>query len=226
MAHPPSLLFTAQSLVYVEETIPENDCCVIPTHLWSQWTHEQTSDVLLVKITHNEKEVILHVYSHSDNRNIIYIPRWCFGIDFPMEVKMERVLEMPPIATKILLQPLDSEIYHCDIATAVSEHLSNWHTLSEGTILTVPCAELGGFPVDIFVKSIEPEKTVLLRGEVPLELDEPLETVAEWVVPQRPDTPRPDTPKLFDGPLIDESIIPEIKKGFIAFSGKGNRLDS
>lgn len=215
-----ALLFTAQSLIYLEEQIPENDCCVIPRHLWSQWTREQNEDVMLVKIIHAEKEVILHVYSHSDEPDTIYIPRWCFSVDFPIEVTMERVTEMPPIATKILLQPLDSEIYHCDIATAVSEHLSNWQTLSEGTILTVPCAELGGFLVDIFVKSIEPAPIVLLRGEVPLELDEPLETVAEWVPPpqpiQRPLSPtpesRPDTP------------IPEPPKGFIPFSGKGYRL--
>lgn len=217
-----ALLFTAQSLIFLEEVIPENDCCVIPKHLWSQWTREQTENVMLVKITHQEKEVILNVYSHSDEQNTIYIPRWCFGVDFPIEVTMERVIEMPPIATKIILQPLDSEIYHCDIATAVSEHLSQWQTLSEGTTLTVPCAELGGFLVDIFVKSIEPAPIVLLRGEVPLELDEPLETVAEWIRPptpppiQRPQSPtpesRPDTP------------IPEPPKGFVAFSGKGYRL--
>jgi hypothetical protein len=218
-----ALLFTAQTLVFVEENVPENDCCVIPRHLWSQWTREQTDDVMLVKVTYNEKDVLLHVYSHSDERNTIYIPRWCFGNEFPMNVTMERVIEMPPIATKIILQPLDSEIYHCDIATAVSEHLSNWHVLSEGTTLTVPCAELGGFLVDIFVRSIEPAPTVLLRGEVPLELGEPLETVAEWnlpppLPPQRPDTPRPESPSMFSEPLAPN------KKGFIAFSGAGNRL--
>jgi hypothetical protein len=107
----------------------------------------------------------------------------------------------------------------------VASHASCAHPIRARHLLATfanPCAELGGFLVDIFVKSIEPAPIVLLRGEVPLELDEPLETVAEWIRPptpppiQRPPSPtpesRPDTP------------IPEPPKGFVAFSGKGYRL--
>jgi hypothetical protein len=214
--------YTAHNLAFLDDYVPENDCCVIPNRLWTAWIQEQ-SDVLLVKITYQGKEQILHVHSyHSNDTKTIYIPRWCFSIDSSIDVTMERILEMPPVATKITLQPLDAEIYHCDISKEVSEHLANWQTLMEGTTITVECEELGGFPVDLFVKSIEPASTVLLRGDVVLELAEPLETVAEWVPPPAPPVPRPSTPS--PSPGIEESFQPIIQKGFVPFSGQGHRL--
>jgi hypothetical protein len=210
--------YTAHTFAYLDEKVPEHDVCVVHKNLWNEWMREETTDVILVKITYDNKEQYLHVYSHhSDDSSIIYIPRWCFGVE-GIEVTMERVLEMPPNATKIILQPLDTELYHCDIATAVSEYLSNWHVLSQGTTITVPCAELGGFLVDVFVKEVEPSSVVLLRGEVPMELAEPLENVVEW---ERPPTPYPPVPQELEP--FDE--IPEIApKGFVPFSGKGYSL--
>jgi len=221
-------LYIAHPLVFFEESIPEYDGCIIHSNLWSSWTNNLT-DVMLVKITNNEKTHYLHVHSHHNvSEDVIYIPTWCIGSETTIEVLMERVLEMPPLATKITLQPLDNELYHCDIAAAVSQHLSNWQVLSEGTTLTVPCPELDGFLVDIYVKTIEPEKTVLLRGEVPLELDEPLETVNEWIHntspnQERPSSPTPDSVSSFNE-FIDVPIQESGPKKFVPFSGKGYSL--
>jgi len=124
---------------------------------------------------------------------------------------------LPPVATKLTLQPLDSELYHCDIAKSVSEYLSNWHVLSEGTTLTVPCEELGGFLVDIYVQKAEPASTVLLRGEVPMELAEPLETVVEW---QKPSVTQ--TPSIQED--FDQILPTTNKSAFVPFSGRGNKL--
>lgn len=198
--------------------------------MWVRWS-SQITDLMLVKITHEDKVYILHVESfHEANVNTIFLPEWCFINVNNIQVTIERVEEMPPLATKIILQPLDIEVYHCDISTAVSEYLSNWQVLSVGTTLSIPCRELGGFHVDIFVKAIDPAPTVLLRGEVPLELDEPIETVAEWIkkttpIPLLPPSPQPYLPlvstiqNLFPD---EEESIPKL--GFIPFSGKGNNL--
>jgi hypothetical protein len=215
--------YTANEFSFLDEPVPENDCCVIPKHLWSRWSQEEdNTDVLLVKLNYEDKEQILYVHSfHTNDPTTIYIPRWCFMTQMPIDVQMERCTEMPPIATKIVLQPLDSELYHCDITTAVSEHLAQWQTLTEGTTFTVPCQELGGFLVDIFVQKTEPETTVLLRGEVPFELAEPLETIVEWEkkTEERPLTPIPD-----DVPLLNTIVYPPAKNGFVPFSGKGYSL--
>ena len=234
-------LYNAQPLVFLEENIPDNGGCVIHSGLWSQWS-TQITDLMLVKISYETNTYFLHVHSfHNQEQDSIFLPTWCFDKESPIMVQMELVQEMPPIATKITLQPLDSEIYHCDIAKAVSEHLSNWQVLSVGMTLTVPCEELGGFLVDVFVKAIEPAETALLRGTVPLELDEPLETVAEWVKKttppaQRSPSPHPHAISSIQGlfpEAVDTSnkvaLFPEVveaskKVGFVPFSGKGYSL--
>jgi hypothetical protein len=217
-------LYNAQPLIYLDENIQDTYGCIIHRKLWSEWSLE-IADLMLVKITHNDEVYHLHVDSfHDDDEGKIFLPQWCFTLGIYMDVKMERIDIMPPIATKITLQPLDTEIYHCDISSAVSKHLSSWQVLSVGTVLSVPCVELGGFIVDIFVKDIEPASTVLLRGDVPLELEESIETVAEWI-------------KKTTSPLVSSQVIPsnqelfpeEIdesskKVGFVPFSGKGHSL--
>ena len=209
-------LYNAQPLVFLEEVIPDNGGCVIHSGLWSMWS-AQITDLMLVKITYNNNTYFLHVHSfHNQEQNTIFLPNRCLNGESELMVHMELVREMPPVATKITLQPLDSEIYHCDIEAAVSEYLSNWQVLSVGMTLSVPCEELGGFLVDIFVKAIEPAETVLLRGNVPLELDEPIEKVAEWTVP------RPPAPSQAISSI--QELFPEVepkKTGFVPFSGKG-----
>lgn len=163
-------------------------------------------------------------------------------MDFDGEeyILVKLLSEMPPLATKITLQPLDNELYHCDIATAVSEHLSKWSVLTKNVTLTVPLKELGGYLVDIFVKDIEPAETVLLRGEVPLELAEPIEAIPEWTAPvpqqERPPTPRPEEPSVLSpgGNLMIPMPIPDVSNSrpekrsrnstFVPFSGVGRRL--
>jgi hypothetical protein len=151
-------------------------------------------------------------------------------LDFDVTVlsSITVVKTMPPLATKIVLQPLDNELYHCDIATAVSKYLSEWQVLTVWTTLTVPCEELGGFPVDIFVQSIEPANIVLLRGEVPLELAEPIESVAEWTRPSLPhhihtqQDEEPEEEALVN--FIQPVETTQQSSKFIPFSGTGYRL--
>jgi len=215
-------LYKAQPLIYLEEAHPDNGSCIIHRELWLQWQNTIT-DLMLVKITHGTNIHYLHVESfHTQEPTNVFLPQGCFIAENNIEVSMELVHEMPPLATKITLQPLDSEIYHCDIVAAVSEHLSNWQVLSVGTTLSVPCPELGGFLVDIFVKAIEPASTVLLRGEVNLELDEPIETVAEWIkkTAPRPPSPHPQAISSFQDFFAEETV----KTGFVPFSGKGYSL--
>ena len=87
---------------------------------------------------------------------------------------------MPPLAMKITLKPLDNELYHANLEEEISEYLSNWQVIKAGTTITVPIKELGGFPVDIYVESMEPESTGLLRGDLILDLAAPMEDVVEW----------------------------------------------
>jgi len=221
-----SLLFLGylEQLEEPTEYYEVRDQCLVPHHLWRGWIEEQEQDsVLLVKITQMERTTILCVGGFTkESDSIVFLPRRCFlEFDTALPTDVEVVKTMPPLATKITLQPLDNELYHCDIASAVSKHLSEWQVLTVGTTLTVPCEELGGYKVDIFVRSIEPENIVLLRGEVPLELAESLETVPEWTAPTLP-IDRPISPQ--NEAVFDPHIEQPVNQKFIPFSGTGYRL--
>jgi len=211
------------------EYYEQRDQCVVPQRLWRTWVQEQEAEVLLLEI---EQEGRIHLLciggSTNESDSVVFLPKRCF-LEFDVatfvHVRVKKV--MPPLATKLTLKPLDNELYHCDIVSAVSAHLSQWQVLTKWTTLTVPCEELGGFLVDIFVEDIEPAATVLLRGEVPMELLEPVETVSEWNTPAAPTVtePAPVNPAT-DFTAFQESIEEpkEPQKKFQPFSGKGYRL--
>ncbi len=224
-------LYTTENFVMLDDIVPEHDVVVVPERLWSSWVNHQETEVLLVRVSHSldtEQSWVLHVHSpHRFGANKVFLPQRILAVLQGASVRMDVLEEMPPHATQITLKPLQEEGYQCDLATAVSEYLSHWQVLQEGTILSVPIEELGGFQIDCIVTSIQPESLVLLRGEVPLELE-------EMPQPPRPPTPRPASPPLLQPQdnMFDDigSMIPQappqtsstqLKKGYVPFSGKG-----
>ena len=246
-------LLRVASFQMLDEYVDEKDNCIVPQHMWQRWVQNQTADqeVLLLQVTQGEVTHILYVEApHTQNTNTMYIPTRCLQTFDETEYVRVRVMKtMPPLATKIVLQPLDSEMLETgvDIVAEVSTMLSNWQTLTNHTMLSVSIPELGGLVIDLFVKEIEPADTVLLRGEVPLELEDAL--IQRWpqqsqVSPtfqgfQRPPTPIPQEPEQLQADDGSFSMLPQIQpwggggstvsipnKGFQAFQGQGNRLGS
>jgi hypothetical protein len=231
-------LFTAEPLCLhpTRTDDAEHDACSVHSSLWNLWISSQTIETLLVEVIQDDQRFVLTVDSpHTGDEKTIYLPSRIFTGLQGQEVHVNRITELPPVATNIVLQPLDTELYHCDIAGAVSEFLSHWNVLQKHTTLSVPCPELGGYCVDVFVQETEPADCVLLRGEVPLNLAESLLTVPEWTVPEpvvpRPPTPIPNEPEAFLpipwGGAVQQR--PPTRGGrdrhaFIPFSGEGRRL--
>jgi len=224
----PSTVVSLGYLAHLEDSASyyeERDQCIVPQHLWRTWIEEQESDkVLLIEVTQGEHTKTLCVGgSTTESNTTVFLPKRCFqefSISEPVSVKVQKT--MPPLATKLVLQPLDNVLYHCNIVDTVSKYLSEWQVLTKWTILSIPCEELGGFPVELFVKEVEPADIVLLRNEVPLELAEPLESVVEWASP----TQEPlSIPSSIDSSTTSYAPFPEEPaSGFIPFSGKGHRL--
>lgn len=244
-------LLRIASFQMLDEYVEEKDNCIVPQHMWRRWVQDQEEDqeVLLVQVSQGEVTHILYVESpHTQNTNTMYIPARCLQTFDETEYVRVRVLKtMPPQATKIVLQPLESELLETgiDIVAEVSVMLSNWQTLTKHTMLSVPIQEMGGIIIDLFVKEIEPADTVLLRGEVPLELEDAL--IQRWPKQsqptfqgfQRPPTPIPREPELLQSDDGSFSMLPQNQpwsggrssvsssnKGFQAFQGQGHRLGS
>ncbi len=201
------------------------DSCVVPEHLWMRWIERQTTEVLLLKVQVNETKHIFTVdSSHSLPRNVIFIPdHYVSEFDRETIYSAELLEEMPPIATQITLQLLESDFGDIDIASAASEYLSKCNVLKNHSILQIPFPDLDDLVLDVFVADTKPEDFVLLRGEVPLEIvghqqEEPEQN-------QRPPTPVPITDF---SQIIGDEMFPAMgsSSSFTPFCGKGNRLGS
>ncbi len=213
-------------------TIQQKDNCIIPLPIWRDWIEKQEEEdgqeVLLVEITQGSTKFVLHVESYTtESEDTIFIPsRFQHDLNMNEYVFVTILKEMPPNATRIVLEPLEQTFQSFDIATAVSELLSHWHILSEHTILSVPCPELDGFPIEIYVKEVEPAPIVLLRGEVPLELsssqkvESPPTPTSSPIEFHRQDTPIPEEDDF-------SSFLPLPQtQSCMSFSGQGHRLGS
>ena len=215
-----SLFLQPYSLDLLDAALGATDACVLPQHLWSRWIERQTTEVLLVEIKQLGEPFVLHVASHhNQNRDGIFLPsRILAAINSNEYVEVKVMNQMPPLATKIVLQPLDEEAASCvDVSEVVSEQLSKWHTLKQGTILSIECENVGGLILDILVKTTEPAELVLLRGEVPLEIE------------TREPPPQPLHPPQLQSPQssVEDDfsvVLPPVTTGFVPFSGKGYRL--
>ncbi len=206
------------------------DSCVVPEDLWMRWINNQTTEVLLLKIQVNETKHIFTVdSSHNLPINVIYIADH-YATEFDRETiyQSELLEEMPPIATQITLQLLESDFGDIDIASAASEYLSKCNVLKNHSILQIPFPDLGNLVLDVFVADTKPEDFVLLRGEVPLEIASGHHEEHEEPVPQlqRPLTPVPITDF---SQIIGDEMFPGMggsNSSFKPFCGKGNRLGS
>lgn len=200
---------------------------MLPQHLWSRWTELQTTEVLLVEIVQLGEPFVLHVASHHDqNRDGIFLPpRILAALDAQEYVEVKVLKELPPQATRIVLQPLDEDVADCvDISEVVSEHLSRWHTLKQGSILSIEYRDV--IMVDILVKQTEPAELVLLRGEVPLEIERTQQhnQVFQPAQPSQLQTPSAVEESVDDFGAMMPVAAPAAKSGFVPFSGKGYRL--
>lgn len=216
----------------------QNDVCHIHRDLWRQLLHLDVPDVLLLRLTQGETtRVVTLGDGHDQNPKSIFVPYHMIGVFVEgAEVRVERERTMPPVVSKIVIQPLDTEMYHCDIASSVSAVLGQWNVIHPHTTFTIPCQELGGYEVDVFVKELEPAGTCcLLRGEVPLDLAEPLQTIEEFLLPgalapsafaATVPTRVPTPPVTARGTFAPSSMFAdeEEPEGFRAFSGKGYSL--
>ena len=228
----PAFLRVAPLNHFLEDTDmdKEHDNCIVPKRLWKTWVDQQTAEVLLVEVRQGDTRCVLCVEAPQDvSSEHIYIPQRYFPEFEEHAISLVTVVKtMPPLATKIELQLVDSELYHNDIAGAASKVLSNWNILKVGTVLMVPCEEMGGYYIQVIVKSCEPADIVLLRGEVPLEIAEPLIKGPSWFSAQRPPTPIPEEPVKFSdedfAQLVPTTVSQLNPTRFTPFSGKGASL--
>lgn len=189
----------------------------------------------------------------TEAQNAIYLPMWMIDTNQYSgcgEETTGTILtpEDIPRATRIVLKPVDSTIHQVDVVRCLERPLSSIGVLQQGKMYLLPLDELDGFQVAVFVEQLEPAEVAFMDGdEIPLEFVE----AVDYYEPPAPVVPRPPTPIPADIPMLtpfgamvsDDSTAPQAAgagnrihsrstarrghcpPGFVAFAGKGNRLD-
>ena len=173
---------------------------------------------------------------HLETNRALYAPSWILehlGIHSDEAACIVRpVVESLPQATLIVLQSMDSALYHTDMRALFEERLYTFHVLQKGTSLSVCAPELGGYEMCARVERLEPADAVVLGQEVNVEFLEPEGGVLEFAA-QRTPTPPPADPALLTPPANEtmgtaaaaetaEERMARIRAAWLQKYGKGN----
>jgi hypothetical protein len=221
--------------------------------IWERWQQENFGATrLFLRIQHPETEEDFYCSVgdpiRSDAQNAVYMPTWMIDTNQYSGCGEEATgtILTPddiPRATRIVLKPVDSTIHQVDVVRCLERPLSSIGVLQQGKMYLIPLDELEGFQVAVFVEKLEPAEVVFLDGdEIPLEFVEAVDYYEPPVAVPRPSTPIPaEIPMLlpFGNMLSNDDAAPaaagrafhsrttrnHCPPGFVAFTGKGNRLD-
>ena len=226
-------LYSSQHLSDTE--FNENlDQILIPKDVWEEWIDDDEGlEVSLCRLSEGGPVVTVGGY-HELGEGCIICPLWVFQIYREYnEVELIRLKEMPPVATNLRLKPVDSAVLQTDYVEALSELLSGWQVITKGTIITVTLKEMGGYCVDFFVEDVQGGEDyegdcVLLRGELPFELSDSLETVPDWPMVAQKSLAEASSSKEADEEEDFSCMLPSLtvpqSQTFKPFTGKYNKL--
>jgi hypothetical protein len=173
---------------------------------------------LAVEGPHNEE-------SGEDN---IFAPDWVFerlNIEHGDEVIMDPILEALPSGETVTIRPMTgSTVEGPMFLEGLTEALNQLGVVQEGLLYAMvdPSTEVVH---QFIIESLTPLSVCLADGELQVNLERPLDRspsptplpVADCVI---------NEPVNFNSVLPTSSILaPVAKKGFVAFSGLGRRLD-
>lgn len=223
----PENIFEAVHLMYVDpDEDPYIDTVRIHRFVLEKWISQDIfteGSSMLVEIR-NEHTGITRICPigghHTQSRSQVFLPGWIMnnlGLeehDFQQYIHVQPFLETLPSATKIVLKPLDTAIYHTDIRECFEKALDRYHVLEKGTMLKVCVEALGNYEVMAYVDEIEPADRVHLGGEVVVDFLQPEGGVPEFVKPASP-LPLPPAPALSEIPttnVVQEEEKPNFKE--------------
>jgi hypothetical protein len=183
-------IHTVKPLIFLSsESVKEHgDEIVIPRFLFESWLEHFPKGIpMLTNMTSIDTGISRIVcIGSSEVGNHVYAPSWILeqlGATDDAMVSLQPCITEMPFATKICLRPLDNAAYHTDLRNVFEQYLDMFHVLEEGTTLSVPLEELGGFEINAFIERMEPTPRCRLGGEVIIEFLEPLGGIPEHEQP-------------------------------------------
>jgi hypothetical protein len=161
-----------------------SDQIIIPVLFFQQLIQEfNNEDVLYVNLIHTEYNITYMVTitsTHQDDSSIIYVPDWILdmlGYSLDPIFKVEKVDgETYPVATRIVIKPLDPMAFEVDLVSHCEKALMNLHSIQQHS--TIPI-QLPTFQFVAYIELVEPAPlSRIVQGEIAVEFinifEEPL----------------------------------------------------
>lgn len=161
---------------------------IIFQQLLQQFDNESVLYVNLINTENNIQYMVTLTSSHREDHNTIFVPSWILDIigysDDPVyEIEKADVLDLP-VATRIVIKPLDPCAFEMDLTAYFEMAFMNLHSIQEQ--ITIPMMECSSFA---YLSKVEPAPLCrIIQGEVQVEFENDFMEKEE-----RPPTPVPMT---------------------------------
>lgn len=128
--------------------------------------------VLYVYLIHNQENYLVTIgHSHDVAENIIFVPQWILDIIHYTDnsiIRIEKAKDEIPIATKIIVKPLDPMAFDTDMIACFERAFTNLHSIREH--ITIPVFLPDGDKIFAYIESVEPGGYArIVSGEVDVE---------------------------------------------------------
>jgi len=148
-----------------------SDEIIIPSyHLNKMMKQYKDATVLYATITNtdNNQSYLVTIGSpHNYDKNTIFVPQWILDIIGSNDsvIKIKKANDIP-VATKIIIKPLDPVAFQIDTLSCFEKAFMNLHSIREG--ITVPIiTEIG--TIFAYIEKVEPAGISKINGDVNVE---------------------------------------------------------
>ena len=179
-------MFISRSLIFYPGFFEDNcqelsDQIIIPSYYLNRLIDDfEDGEKLYLNMTNTNtnKNILVAIGSpHSFDRNTIFAPQWildlidCTGCCESVITLTKADMSEVPVATKIIIKPLDPIAFELDTLACFEKAFMNLHSIKEGITLNVPVPQLGkGYTMLAYIEKVEPAAiSQIAEGEVNVE---------------------------------------------------------
>ena len=179
-------MFIARSLLFYPGFSEDNcqelsDEIIIPSYYLNEIMEQfDDEEMLYLNMTNTDtnKSILVAIGSpHTFDKNTIFAPQWilelidCTGCCNSVITIGKADMSEIPVATKIVIKPLDPIAFELDTLACFEKAFMNLHSIKEGVTLRVNVPELGSdYIIFSHIEKVEPAGiSRIVRGEVDVE---------------------------------------------------------
>jgi hypothetical protein len=179
-------MFIARSLIFYPGYFNDNchelsDEIILPSfylnRLIDSFDNNEKLYIDMINTQTNQSVLVAIGKPHNYDKNTIFAPQWildlisCSGnCDSVIKIKKADMTDIP-IATKIIIKPLDPIAFELDTLKCFETAFMNLHSIKEGITIQIPVPELGNdYTMFAHIEKVEPAPVSrIVEGEVDVE---------------------------------------------------------